>query len=219
MLLTICDNGNHCEAFHRKITNRFGFTLCATKVEEVIRMKHLVTAVYCLEATEETLSFYLTFVPLLPTVPFFFLGQEKLCELAKQEFPERTFSSIYPSSRPITVYKTITRAIPKPPNSSRRSGTLLVKGLYLNSFYQFTHIYSISADFSANEVELLRFMATIYPRHAMVEELEEYCFPYLNPGKRASLSSKISRINDKAINIIGRTIISSDRKGGYYIDF
>lgn len=98
-------------------------------------------------------------------------------------------------------------------------GSYIISGLFLSPFHHLVYLAGQLAHFTPEEVFLLRYLAEIYPRRASVGELGALCFTYGKKTPRATVASRISRINKKAESLIFEPILTFKPEEGYGIDF
>lgn len=98
-------------------------------------------------------------------------------------------------------------------------GSRTVLGLWFSPYLTSVFLYGFLMPFTSEEVFLLRFLAERYPARVSVEEIARHCFTYGKKTPRASVASRISRINKKAEARIFVPIITHRRGEGYGIDF
>lgn len=105
------------------------------------------------------------------------------------------------------------------PQSSIFMGSYIVCGLLMVPFQKRVFVCGRRIRFTPEEVFLLRYLSTIYPRHATADELGALCFTYGKKTPRSTVASRISRINKKAEEYLSLPIIKCFADDGYGIDF
>lgn len=98
-------------------------------------------------------------------------------------------------------------------------GSRMISGLLLVPFDEYVFLRGRPANFTAEEVFLLRCLAEHHPRRMTEEELGKYCFTYGKKTPRTTVAARISRINKEASRIIASPIITHKTGEGYGIDF
>ncbi|MBE6655446.1 MAG: hypothetical protein E7609_01070 [Ruminococcaceae bacterium] len=98
-------------------------------------------------------------------------------------------------------------------------GSYIISGLLMVPFDKKVFLCGQKFDLTPEEVFLLRYLATIHPRRACASELGALCFTYGKKTPRATVASRISRINKKAERIISVPIITHLSEEGYGIEF
>ena len=98
-------------------------------------------------------------------------------------------------------------------------GSYIVHGLLMVPLEKRIYICGQKANFTPEEVFLLRYLTIIHPRRATTEELGALCFTYGKKTPRSTVASRISRINAKATQLIFVPIIKHVPNKGYGIDF
>lgn len=104
-------------------------------------------------------------------------------------------------------------------NDAPMQGSLIVSGLFMHPFAFKVFIGGQYANFSPEEIFLLRYLAIEHPRRIDVEELGTLCFTYGKRAKRTTVAARISRINKEAKRLISVPILTYRRGEGYGIEF
>lgn len=108
---------------------------------------------------------------------------------------------------------------PPCPQKSIFMGSYIVSGLFMSQQDRYVFLYGQLADFTPDETFLLHYLMIIHPRRATAAELGSCCFSYGRVAPRATVASRISRINQVSKNLIKAPIITCRRGEGYGIEF
>lgn len=108
---------------------------------------------------------------------------------------------------------------PDSPNASVLRENRIVGGLLLCTYLRMAFLYGKEIHFSPEEIFLLYYLSEIHPRRAEIEEIGRHCFAYGSRPTRASVASRISRINKRAKEHSGLPIINHLPDQGYGFAF
>ena len=215
MVLAIAPTTEETEKFRRTFAKLHCFVYCASyanmvRVAEKYKPNALIIQVP--EVTDLIKKKLGRIRTLLPDIGVIILSDTDVSELE----PDLKYSL---RAQKRTIQSQALYFTEEKPYKSYHWGSYIISGLVMIPFYQTIYLGGELAHFTPEEVFLLRYLAEIYPRRASVQELGALCFTYGKKTPRATVASRISRINKKAESLIFEPIITFKSEEGYGIDF
>lgn len=220
MLLTVADTPYKVEQLRKTFAQLRYFTYCATKETMLSCAKRYAPHAICLKTDEITERLKKDLEEIKSAFPS--LAVILITDCVGHSLPA---DILLPKDAPVThIFFHVLYYMPaKAYSSPLLRQNLLIKGMLFNTYMCHVRIYGWVIRFTGEDVFLLRYLAEIYPRRASIDELAELCFAYGKKASTATVRSRISRINQRAVNslkALTRPVVTYKASdGGYQIDF
>lgn len=215
MLLAVAPNAEEAEKLRRTYAKGYCFVYLATYRNFVNSAKEYRPDVILLALDKVTPLLEKKVADIrefLPDVKLVTLGGENVDALA----PDFCLKK---NAHPFSLVFQAHFHSPDSPNAALLRENRIVGGLLLCTYQRTAFLYGDEIRFSPEEIFLLYYLSEIHPKRADVHELGRHCFAYGSHPPRATVASRISRINKRTKERLGRPIIKYFPDEGYGFSF
>lgn len=116
-----------------------------------------------------------------------------------------------------TLFDRLWRLIPQGPHDSFLHTNQIVRGVFFDWNFKEVYIYGHYFDLSLQSIQLLLFLAAIFPAKADADAIANYCNGPKQKVARSSVHVRVSRLNAKIEPFTGRPLVIFLPGEGYTI--